>query len=205
MQTAEMIGAKNFALRAWLDPQKLAAYSLTAADVRDALSNNNFISGLGMSKGQMVQFNLTASTNLHTAEDFTNLILKQSGGAIVRLKDVAIVSLGAEDYESDVAFDGEKAVYIGIQVAPGANLLDVVSAVRRAFPDIQSQLPQGLTGQIVYDSTAFVNSAIAEVVWTLGEALDHRHPGRLRLPGRPALGADPDRRHPALTDRHLHQ
>ena len=112
------MAAQNFALRAWLDPAKLAAYGLTAADVSTALAQNDYISGLGTTKGQMVQVNLTASTNLHSAQEFANLIVKQANGAIVRLKDVANVTLGADDYESEVAFDGKQAVYIGIQVAP---------------------------------------------------------------------------------------
>ncbi len=171
VQTAELLGAKNFALRAWLDPQKLAAYALTGADISLALSNNDYISGLGTTKGQMVQVTLTASTALHTLDEFRNLVLKQSGGAMVRLKDVANVTLGSDDYESEVGFDGQKAVYIGIQVAPAANLLDVVKGVRNVFPEIVSQLPQGLNGRIVYDSTEFVNSAINEVIRTLVEAL----------------------------------
>lgn len=171
VQTAEILGGQNFALRAWLDPLKLAAYGLTAADVAAALQQNDYIAGLGTTKGQMVQVNLTASTNLHNAKEFAELIIKQSGGAIVRLKDVANVTLGADDYESQVAFDGKQAVYIGIQVAPGANLLDVISGVRKVFPDIQSELPEGLRGAIVYDSTDFVNSSIREVVRTLVEAL----------------------------------
>jgi multidrug efflux pump len=171
VQTAEILGAKNFALRAWLDPVKLAAYGLTAADVSKALAANDYISGLGNTKGQMVQVNLTASTSLHTVEEFRNLVLKQVNGAIVRLQDVANVTLGAEDYESAVGFDGKKAVYIGIQVAPAANLLDVVKGVRKVFPDLQSQFPQGLEGRVVYDSTEFVNSSISEVESTLIEAL----------------------------------
>ncbi len=167
VQTAEILGGKNFALRAWLDPDKLAAYGLTAADVSQALAANNYISGLGNTKGQMVQVDLTASTDLHSLDAFRNLVLKQSGGAIVRLKDVANVTLGYDDYDTAVGFDGQQAVYIGIQVAPAANLLDVIRGVRAVFPGIQAQLPQGLNGQIVYDSTAFVSSAIHEVVRTL--------------------------------------
>ena len=171
VQTAEILGGQNFALRAWLDPTKLAAYGLTAADVSQALTQNDFIAGLGSTKGQMVQANLTASTSLHSADEFANLVLKQSNGAIVRLKDVANVTLGADDYESQVGFDGKRAVYIGIQVAPAANLLDVIAGIRKVFPDIQAQLPEGLNGKIVYDATAFVNSSIREVVTTLIEAL----------------------------------
>jgi len=171
VQNAEILGAQNFALRAWLDPTKLAAFGLTGTDVANALQQNDFISGLGTTKGQMVQVTLTASTSLHTPEQFRELVLKQSNGAIVRLKDVANVVLGSDDYESQVGFDGRQAVYVGIQTAPAANLLDVIAGVRKIFPEITAQLPQGLNGAIVYDSTDFVNSSIREVVRSLLEAL----------------------------------
>ncbi len=171
VQTAELLGGQNFALRAWLDPQRLAAYHLTAADVSTALARNNYISSLGSTKGHMVQISLTASTGLHSLDEFKKMIVHQENGALVRLEDVANVSLGSDDYESQVAFDGKKAVYIGIKVAPSANLLEVIDGVRAAFPDIQSQLPQGLNGEIVYDATKFVNSSINEVVRTLAEGL----------------------------------
>jgi multidrug efflux pump len=171
VQTAELLGQKVFALRAWLDPEKLAAFGLTASDVSAALAANDYISGIGTTKGQMVQVNLSASTSLHSADEFRNLVIKQVGGAIVRLKDVANVTLGAEDYESEVGFDGKQAVYIGIKVAPSANLLDVIQGVHRVFPDIQALLPQGLHGEIIYDSTEFVHSAIDEVIRSLVEAL----------------------------------
>jgi len=171
VQTAELLGAKNFALRAWLDPQKLAAVGLTAADVYSSLSANNFLSSSGQSKGQMVQINLNASTALHSVDAFKQMIIKQQGNSIVRLSDVANVTLGADDYDSSVAFDGKKAVYVGIQVAPGANLLDVVARVHKAMPEIEAQLPKGLNSKVVYDSTKFVNSSIDEVVKTLIEAI----------------------------------
>ena len=171
VQTAEILGAKNFALRAWLDPQKLAAYGMTATDVYSALAANNFIASTGNSKGQMVQVNLAASTNLKSLDGFKKMAVKTVNGQVVRLDDVAEVLLGSEDYETTVAFDGKTAVYVGIQVAPGANLLDVIARVRNAFPEVQSQLPAGLKGAIVYDSTQFVNSSIDEVVKTLVEAV----------------------------------
>ena len=130
VQTAELLGSKNFALRAWLDPKKMAAYGLTATDVTAALTQNDFLSGVGNTKGLMVQTNLNASTNLHSVDEFRNLIIKQSNNSMVRLQDIANVTLGAENYESKVAFDGNSAVYIGIQVAPSANLLDVIKGVR---------------------------------------------------------------------------
>jgi multidrug efflux pump len=171
VQTAEILGEKLFALRAWLNPRELAAYGVTPADVSAALANNDYLSAVGSTKGQMVQVDLTASTSMHSLDEFRDLIVKHQSGAVVRLKDVANVTLGAEDYESQVAFDGRKAVFIGIQVAPAANLLQVVKGVRKIFPDILEQLPRGLNGRIVYDSTEFVNSSIDEVVRTLVEAL----------------------------------
>jgi len=171
VQTAEILGAKNFALRAWLDPQKLAAHGLTASDVYSALAANNYLSSTGNAKGQMVQVNLAANTNLKSLDGFKNLIVKTVGGQVVRLTDVANVSLGADDYDTAVAFDGKSSVFVGIQVAPGANLLDVIARVRKVMPDIQSQLPTGLQGGIIYDSTKFVNSSINEVIKTLVEAV----------------------------------
>ena len=171
VQTAEIIGGKNFSLRAWLDPTKLAAYSLTASDISAALVKNNYIAGLGTTKGQMVQVNLTASTSLHSVAEFEELIIKQQAGVIIRLKDVAKVTLGADDYEASVSFDGNKAVYIGLQVASNANLLEVINRVHEVFPEIQAQLPEGMAGKIAYDSTKFVDSSIKEVIHTLIEAL----------------------------------
>ncbi|MBY0509997.1 MAG: efflux RND transporter permease subunit [Rhodospirillaceae bacterium] len=171
VQTAEILGGKNFALRAWLDPAKLASYNLTAADVQTKLAQNDFISGIGSTRGQMTQTTLTASTGLHTVEEFEALVVKQDGDAIVRLKDVAKVTLGSEDYESNFSFDGKEGVSMGINLTPGANLLDVAKAVRDTFPDIQAQLPAGLIGEIAYDNSMFVNAAITEVIRTLIEAL----------------------------------
>jgi multidrug efflux pump len=171
VQTAELLGNKTFALRVWLDPTKLAAYGLTATDVSTALSSNNYIAGLGTTKGQMVQVNLTAATNLKSLQEFRDLVVKQAGASNIRLSDVANLTLGSEDYESSVGFNGKRAVYIGIQVAPNANLLDVIKGVRAIYPDIKAQQPDGLNSEIIYDSTDFVNSSIKEVVHSLGEAL----------------------------------
>ena len=171
VQTAEILGARNFALRAWLDPQRMAAHGVTATEVNAALGNNNVLSTLGATKGQMVSVDLTAATDLHTVEEFRKLAIRQSGGAIVRLEDVASVTLGADDYSFNVSFNGRQSVFIGIKVAPEANILDVAKRVRRAFPEIQSQLPSGLTGEIVYDATHFINTSIVEVIKTLAEAL----------------------------------
>jgi multidrug efflux pump len=171
VQTAEILGARQFALRAWLDPQKLAAYGVTATDVRQALSSNNYLAALGTTKGQMVSVDLTAGTSLHTVDEFKQLAVKQKDGAIVRLEDVANVVLGAENYDFTTAFGGRNAVFIGIKVAPEANVLEVAKRVRDTFPDIQAQMPNGITGEIVYDGTKFIRSSIDEVEKTLIQAL----------------------------------
>jgi len=171
VQTAELLGARQFALRAWLDADKLAAHGLSAADISQALTTNNYLAALGSSKGQMVTVPLTAGTDLHSLDEFKQLIVKQQGDSVVRLEDVANVTLGSENYDFNVAFGGVRSVFIGIKVAPEANILDVAKRVREAFPDLQNQLPTGVTGQIVYDSTDFINTSIKEVVKTLVEAL----------------------------------
>ena len=171
VQTAELLGARTFALRAWLDADKLAAHGLTAQDVSTALSNNNYLAALGSSKGQMVTVPLTAGTDLHSVDEFKHLVVKQSGDAIVRLDDVATVTLGSETYDFNVAFSGVRSVFIGIKVAPEANILDVAKRVREAFPGVRDELPAGVTGEIVYDSTEYINTSIDEVVKTLVEAL----------------------------------
>jgi multidrug efflux pump len=171
VQTAEVLGGRQFALRAWLDSARMAAHGVTAADVYAALGNNNYLATLGTTKGQMVSVDLNAGTDLHTVDDFKQLAVKSHDGAIVRLEDVANVVLGADDYDFNVAFSGKRSVFIGIKVAPDANILDVASRVRSAFPALQQQFPTGMTGDIVYDATDFVNTSIREVVKTLVEAL----------------------------------
>jgi multidrug efflux pump len=171
VQTAEILGGKQFALRAWLDPKKMAAYGITGTDVSNALADNDFISAVGRTKGQMVTVELTAATGLHSADEFRELIIKSQNGAIIRLGDIANVTLGAENYDTAVYFDGKSAVYIGIQVAPNANLLTVIKNVHKVFPSIEQQLPEGLGGRIVYDATKYVNSSIDEVISTLVKAL----------------------------------
>src|SRR5450830_1962749 len=171
VQTAEILGGRQFAMRAWLDPGKLAAHNVSAQDVSVALANNNYLSALGSTKGQMITVDLTAGTDLHTVDEFKQLVVKQNGDALVHLEDVATVTLGAENYNTSVAFSGKRSVFIGIKVAPNANILTVAANVRKVFPDLQSQLPSGVSGEIVYDSTEFINTSIYEVVKTLVEAM----------------------------------
>ncbi|MEI8010919.1 MAG: efflux RND transporter permease subunit [Candidatus Omnitrophota bacterium] len=171
VQKAEILGGRQFALRAWLDPQKMAGHAVTAVDVTNALAANDFISAVGQTKGQMVSVDLTAATGLHSVEEFRKLVIRSVNGANVRLGDVAKVTLGAESYDTAVAFDGDNAVFIGIKTAPSANLLTVIDGVRKAFPEIQSQFPQGLQGRIIYDATNYIKSSVHEVEKTLVEAL----------------------------------
>ncbi|WP_058533069.1 efflux RND transporter permease subunit [Legionella saoudiensis] len=170
VQNAQILGSQTFALRAWLDPVKLAGFGLSAADIGAALANNDFISAVGRTDGQMFIQNLTTSTDLNDVEQFKKMIIKAQNGAIIRLSDVADVDLGAQNYNSSVSFDGRRAVYIGIVVAPSANLLTVINDIRKVFPNIQAQLPQGLKANIVYDASLFVDSSIHEVILSLLEA-----------------------------------
>jgi multidrug efflux pump len=163
--------AGRFALRAWLDPQRLAGLGVSAADVSTALANNNYISAVGSTKGQAVTVDLTAGTDLHSIDEFRKLIIKQQGDSLVRLEDVAQVTLGADAYDFISEFKGRRGVFIGINVAPDANLLNVSAGIRGLMPDIIQQLPAGLHGAIAFDSTIFVNASIAEVRKTLVEAL----------------------------------
>lgn len=171
VKLAEILGSRQFAMRAWLDPVRMSGLGVTSQDVATALAANDFISAAGRTDGQMVVVNLTSETDLHSVDEFKKLIIKAQNGAIVRLEDVATVSLGSENYDTAVSFDGDDAVYIGIKVAPNANLLNVIDRVRKAFPDIAAQLPNGLSGKIVYDSTKYVYSSIEEVIISLIEAL----------------------------------
>lgn len=171
IQEAKVIGEREFALRAWLDPGKMAAYNLTATDVSNALASNNFISAVGRTQGQMITINMTAETDLHTVDEFKNMVLKSENGAIVRLQDIAKVTLGSDNYDISVSFDNKDAVYIGILVSPSANVLNVIENVRKVFPEIQSQLPEGLEAEIAYDSTKYIKTSIHEVERSLIEAL----------------------------------
>jgi multidrug efflux pump len=171
VQNAEILGGRKFALRAWLDRDRMAGVGVGADDVYNALAANNYLSAVGSTKGEMVAVDLVAGTDLHTLDEFRKLVVKRNGTDIVYLDQVATVSLGSDDYSTNVAFSGKQSVFIGIKVAPDANLLDVAERVRAVLPDIQKQLPTGLVGNIVYDSTKFITTSIDEVVATLLEAL----------------------------------
>ncbi|MBV9493025.1 MAG: efflux RND transporter permease subunit, partial [Acidobacteria bacterium] len=133
VQRAEIVGDRTFAMRVWLDPQRMAAREISPSDVRNALSSNNYLSALGRTKGTMTAVNLVANTNLQTVDEFKQLVVKERGNDLVRLGDIADVVLGAETYDGDVSFNGQTAVFIGVFVLPTANTLDVMKRVRETM------------------------------------------------------------------------
>src|SRR5213078_2021072 len=171
VQRADILGNRTFAMRIWLKPDQMAARGVSPSDVRDALSKNNYLSALGSTKGSAVSVNLVANTDLRTADEFKQMIVKQQNGVVVRMGEIADVQLGAENYDSDVRFNGQQATFMGIWVLPTANSLDVIKSVRAALPAIQEQLPTGIKLGIPYDSTAYIQDAIDEVLHTLTETL----------------------------------
>ena len=171
VQRADILGARTFAMRVWLKPDRMAAFNISPTEARTALAANNYLSALGATKGSMITVNLVANTSLKTAEEFSQLVIKEQKGTIVRLKDIADVTLGAESYETDVRFDGKSATFMGIWVLPTANSLDVIKAVRAELPAIKAQLPAGMEASIPHDATEYIQDSIHEVWKTLGETL----------------------------------
>jgi multidrug efflux pump len=171
VQRADILGDRTFAMRIWLKPDRMAALGISPSALRDALARNNYLSALGRTKGSMVSVNLVANTDLRTPEEFRQLVVKEEGGVVVRLGDVADVVLGSENYEEEVRFNGEAATFMGIWVLPTANTLDVIRAVREALPAIEAQLPAGMKVGVPYDSTEYIQDAIDEVLSTLIETL----------------------------------
>jgi multidrug efflux pump len=171
VQRADLLGARTFAMRIWLKPDRMAALNVSPAQVRQALAQNNYLAAVGQTKGQLVQVNLTANTDLRSPAEFEQLVIRQGGGATVRLRDVADVVLGAEDYDSAVNFSGQTAVFIGVWSLPNANSLDVIKRVRTEMDSLQKELPEQIKATIAYDGTAYIRSAIREVVSTLRDTL----------------------------------
>lgn len=171
VQKAEILGARTFAMRVWLDPHKMAALGISATEVRQALSNNNFLSAVGNTKGALISVSLIANTDLKTPEEFKKLVVRQQGDSIVRLEEIAEVTLGAESYDEDVRFNGESAIFMGVWVLPNANSLDVISRVREVLPHVEANLPSGARLAIPYDATKYIRDSISEVLKTLTETI----------------------------------
>ncbi|HRP72337.1 MAG TPA: efflux RND transporter permease subunit [Luteimonas sp.] len=172
VQRADILGAGTFAMRVWLKPDRMTALQVTASDVSNALASNNVLAAVGSTKGQMVAIDMTARTDLRNADEFRALVVREQGGAIVRLGDVADVMLGSESYGTSVLINGEAATFMGIFVSPDANSLDVIGELRVLWDnEIVPQLPEGVTASIPYDSTETIQDAIDEVVRTIIEAV----------------------------------
>ena len=172
VQQAEILGAGTFAMRIWLDPERMAALGVTGNDIRQALQVNNVLSAVGRTRGQMVSVNLTADTDLQSVEDFQRLVVRSENESLVRLEEVAEVELGPESFDASVTYNGLDAVFIGVEIAPDANAVDVIGEVRRVWDElIIPRLPEGLEATISYDSAEYIESAIDEVVFTIFMAL----------------------------------
>jgi len=171
VQRAEILGSRTFAMRVWLNPNRMAAFNISPVQVRQALASNNVLTALGQTKGSLVQVNLVANTNLSSVEEFRNIVIREQAGAIVRLRDIAEVELGAEDYETEVRFSGQTAVFMGIWPLPNANSLDVIRQVHTEMEAIQKGLPGGMQARVAYDATRYITNAIREVIKTLSETL----------------------------------
>jgi multidrug efflux pump len=167
---AEILGGQVFAMRIWLDPDRMAARGVTPLDVKKALAANNFTSAPGQVKADFVQINIDAKTSLTDPASFERLVVLNRGDALVRLGDVATIELGPQSSDSSSVFDGLKAVFIGVYATPTANPLTVITSVRKMVPEIQRELPPGLEAAIAYDATNFIRASLWEVVKTLGEA-----------------------------------
>ncbi len=171
VQRADILGGRDFAMRIWLDPELLAAHGVSPTQVRSALAANNYLSALGRTKGAQIEINLSANTDISTVEDFENLAVKSQNGAVVRIKDIGSVELGASFTDVDVRYDGENATFMGIWPQPNANTLDVIAGVREELEAIKSTLPTGMTADVAFDASQYIASSIDEVIKTLVETL----------------------------------
>lgn len=171
VQRADILGARVLAMRVWLDAGKLAALNVTPTEVQRALEANNFLAAVGKTKGSLITVNLVANTDLKSKEEFEQLVVRNEGNRLIRLEDVANVSLGAESYEEDVRFDGQAATFMGIWVLPNANSIDVIKVVRETIPEIRQNVPSGMKVGIPYDATRYIRDALYEVTKTLIETV----------------------------------
>jgi multidrug efflux pump len=167
----QVFGGRNFAMRVWLDPVRLAARNVTAADVVTAIRSSNFLSAPGKTENELVAYSIATQTTLQTPESFGALPVRTDGDELVRLRDVATVSLGAESDDVKVSFNGDEGTFLAVFAAPGANALDVSDGVRAALPQIQSELPPGMQLELVYSAADNIAASIEEVFKTIAEAV----------------------------------
>lgn len=171
IEQVKILGAQNYAMRVWLKPEKLVAYNLTASEVFAEIRKQNVLSAVGVTNGNYVKVGLSAATDLRNAEQFRQMVVNSKDDTLVRLRDVAEVFLGSETYDSSAKWDGKPSLFVGLTVRPNANLLDVMDEVRTILPAVFEALPEGLEGEIGFDSTVYVSSAISDVRATLVEAV----------------------------------
>jgi hydrophobe/amphiphile efflux-1 (HAE1) family protein len=163
-------GERDFAMRVWLDPRKLAVFGITAKQVRDAISNNNYQTTAGQVRGEYSSFDIDAKTGLELPADYGAIIVASTPKGIVRIRDVASVDLGSEDSDMVVKLQGKPALIIGIDPTPEANPLDVAHGLKGLLPDLQRNLPAGMKLDVAYDTSIFIEKSIEEVEHTIIEA-----------------------------------
>ncbi len=171
VQKAEVLGERKFAIRVWLKPDVMFNKNISSTEVREALLKNNYLSATGSTKGALDVVTLSTNTDLRSAEEFENLIVRGKKEEVIRLRDIATIELGAENYDSDVRFAGKQATFMGIWVLPDSNSLEVIRAVRKLLPEISKILPIGLSVDVPYDGTAYIEDALSEVFSTLIETI----------------------------------
>ncbi|MBH3279718.1 MexW/MexI family multidrug efflux RND transporter permease subunit [Serratia marcescens] len=167
----EVFGGQKMAMRLWLDSDRLAGRGLTAADVADAVRRNNYQAAPGKVKGQYVVANVRVNTDLTSVEEFRNLVVRNDGNGLVRLKDVGTVELGAAATETSALMDGEPAVFLGVFPTPTGNPLVIVDGIRHLMPAIDKMQPPGVKMALAFETARFILASIDEVVHTLLEAL----------------------------------
>ncbi|WOK36793.1 efflux RND transporter permease subunit [Sphingomonas sp. C3-2] len=169
--SADMGGGQTLAMRVWLDPDKLAARGLSAGEVAAALRANNVQAAPGQLKGALTAINITAATDLTNIDDFRDMVVKTGSDGIVRLRDVATIEIGGQNYDSSASSSGRTGVFIAISPTPDGNPLEIVAAVKDLLPGIQRVAPPGLKVTSQFDVAHFVHASIDEVTHTLIEAI----------------------------------
>lgn len=166
----DVLGGQTFAMRIWVDPQKMAATNISHDDLNAALVRNNYQSAPGATKGYFVANNVEANTSLQSPEEFKEIIIKSVGGSVIRIADIATVELASKSYDSVVKMNGKKSVFLGIKTSPTANPLTVVKDVRKKLKDFAPNFPPAMKMEVAYDATKFIEASIWEVAKTLLEA-----------------------------------
>ncbi|ESY70310.1 efflux RND transporter permease subunit [Mesorhizobium opportunistum] len=167
----QIFGAQEYSMRVWIDPVRLAARGVTAAEVLAAINNSNFLSAPGNTQNEYVVSSITVRSTLQTPEAFAELPLRSTDGNVVRLRDVARVELGAENTDTRVSFNGKPGTFLAIFPTPAANPLTTAAALTKLVPQIQETLPKGMTIEVVYDATGQISASIDEVFKTIAEAV----------------------------------